>query len=119
MKLSESYKKRLLELADIIPTILLKNLWVNDENMLDAFDEVGENPSSYSSHLPIKVIKNKNNQLFVVDGHHRIADEINKYDDIESILNISFKVNILEDNDFNYTTGEWIPIYNWLEQNGF
>ena len=97
-------------------TISLKDLFVNAENFMTAFDKTGDLPASYSTGKLIEVSK-KGNKFYLWNGHHRIADEINKYNELDEILNLQFNAKIYSSGFRKNYEKDFVSAGEWVKEN--
>lgn len=107
-------------------TIKVSDLYVESDNMMDAYykSKNVKGPSSRSGDKPLTIAKLLDGTLLLLDGHHRIVDNIKSLErpNIKNILNLKFEAIIHKENfesiesieqadsDFQY----WIHFIDWV-----
>jgi len=97
--------------------ISLKNININKENIENAMDKTSDYPSTYSHNKPLEIVKLHNGELYLMDGHHRVADELNKLDEPEDMLMLKLNAVINISSDDPKTYFGWIPFKKWVREN--
>jgi hypothetical protein len=106
--------------------VKLGDLFVDGYNMDLAYtraqDSMGE-PSSMSTGKPLHVWEFEDGSLYLSDGHHRVADEIVKHDNIKDILDIELEAYVdspeFHEKDLSYFDDEDIvSLQSWIYDTG-
>jgi hypothetical protein len=107
-------RENLYDIGDQYKNLVkLNDLYINKNNMDDAFNKSIKIKNNVSkTKRPLEVYKMLDGSLFLIDGHHRIADIIKNFNNENEILNLEFNANIVITPTNTYSDALETNLYN-------